>query len=71
MPLLITPKDTTLVYGEKVGQFAFNYSYPDSNIAPGDKAAFLDTIQAIHKSNLIDTAIALVSGKAVIKWTDP
>ncbi len=50
MPLLITPNDTTLTYGQKVGNFAFNYSYPDANIADADKAAFLNSIKSIHQS---------------------
>jgi hypothetical protein len=65
MPLLITPRDTTLVYGDKIGQFAFNYSYPDSNIATLDKARFLDSIETIHHSDLIDTVIGLVNGLAI------
>ncbi len=67
MPLVITPRDTTLTYGQKVGNFTFNYSYADSNIAPSDKMNFLSEIDSIHHSNYIDTAFALVNTKTVLR----
>ncbi|HOS49154.1 MAG TPA: S8 family serine peptidase, partial [Bacteroidia bacterium] len=41
LPLVITPHDTTVVYGSAIKNLKFNYSYDDSNIPLANRAAFL------------------------------
>jgi hypothetical protein len=38
LPLTITPKDTSLIYGDKIGSFNYKFDYPDSLSADSDKA---------------------------------
>jgi hypothetical protein len=66
MPLLITPKDTSLVYGEKIGGFKFNYVYDNSNIDQIDQVGFLDSIETEHNLYLAEDGIALVDGKGLV-----
>lgn len=66
MPLLITPKDTTVTYGDKIAGFQYNYTYGDSLIALSDRAAFLNTIIATHDSTINNNVVAFIDGKTII-----
>ncbi|MEP7318395.1 MAG: S8 family serine peptidase, partial [Panacibacter sp.] len=71
IPLLITPKDTTLNYGDKIAGITYNFNYPDSLISLEDRTAFLDTLQNTYVAELADAtaladARALVNGRALV-----
>ena len=44
MPLVIKANDTTLTYGDKLGDFGFTYSFDDSLVDPLEKQQFVDSI---------------------------
>src|SRR6185437_3021703 len=52
MPLVITPRDTTLTYGDKISGISYNYTYGDSLIAQTDKSAFFSSLQSSYRANL-------------------
>ncbi|POY35312.1 hypothetical protein C3K47_16135 [Solitalea longa] len=64
MPLVITPRDTTLTYGEKVGDIHFNYQF-DPSVVLDDPSALLDTVFNYHNNQLANDYIGLVNGRAV------
>lgn len=71
MPLEITPRDTSIVYGDKISDLAFMFNYPDSLIAGDEKAAFLDSLELLYYAELADaTALAdarvLVNGRPLV-----
>lgn len=66
LPLKITPKGKTVTYGNNVRGITFKYEYPDENIALANKTLFNNNLKAEHTSNLVDTAIAFVNGKAIV-----
>ena len=41
MPLVITPRDTTLTYGDKIAGISYNFSYGDSLIDNGNGQIFI------------------------------
>jgi Subtilase family/MBG domain (YGX type)/Secretion system C-terminal sorting domain len=65
LPLTITPNDTTLVYGESIGGITFTYDYDQSNVAPGDQAALLNSIESEHQANLA-SEIALIDANTIV-----
>ncbi|AFD07434.1 MBG domain-containing protein [Solitalea canadensis] len=64
MPLTITARDTTLTYGEKIGDISYTYQLPDS-INLDDSIDLLDSIYTFHHNQLATDVIGLVNGKAV------
>ncbi|HLX93537.1 MAG TPA: MBG domain-containing protein, partial [Puia sp.] len=66
MPLVITPRDTALGYGQKIGTIHFNYSYDNSHIADTSQLGFLNALKSSYEGAIIDTAYVLVSDTAVI-----
>lgn len=60
MPLLITVNDTTIKYGEPIGDFQFFYSFPDSLIDPVELNNVTNSIVNNHQNNL-SNAFALTS----------
>lgn len=60
MPLLITVNDTTVKYGEPIGDFQFYYSFPDSLIDPVELNSVTNSIINNHQTNL-SNALALAS----------
>ena len=65
LPLTITPRDTTLTYGDRVGGFAFDYQYNDSLITLPDNAVLLNAIHSDHQASLTN-ALGLVDGRAIV-----
>lgn len=65
MPLLVTPKDTTITYGDRIGGFAYNYIYGDSLIAPDERDSFLIKLGEAHYENLDTSAVAFVDSKSI------
>ncbi len=66
MPLLITPKDTVLTYGDKMGSFNFNYTYGDSLIPVSERSNFLFNISLAHDSTIDTSVVGFVDGKTII-----
>src|SRR5262249_9623362 len=66
MPLLVTPRDTTLTYGDKIAGFKFIYTYNDSLIPIAERANFLNNISLVHQANIDNTVSAFVDGKTII-----
>jgi len=72
MPLLITPDDTTFVYGEKFDDLiSFTYAlggdnYDSSNLDPSTRQAILNTIAAEHEAQIYDDAIAFVDSRHLV-----
>ncbi len=66
MPLLITPRDTTLTYGDKIAGFQYKYTYGDSLIAASERSAFLNKIIAIHDSTIDNNVVAFVDSRNII-----
>src|SRR4029079_16791757 len=60
-PLEISPHDTTLTYGDKVGGFTFNYDYDETGISVNDRAEFLNNLAEQHTTP-IDSGLALIDG---------
>lgn len=65
LPLRISPRDTTFIYGSRIGDFAFNYEYDDTAIALNDRNAFSLSLTEAYYENLAD-AVALVDAKAIV-----
>ncbi len=65
LPIVITPRDTTLSYGDKIRNLHFNYVYDDSGIDPGERNDFYNDIRSLHESTL-DTAIAFIDDQVSI-----
>ena len=45
---VISPRDTSIVYGDKIGDIHFNYIFDDSHIDPATRESFLDSIEQTH-----------------------
>ncbi|MEO8762989.1 MAG: S8 family serine peptidase [Ginsengibacter sp.] len=61
LPLKITPRDTTLTYGQKIHGIRFNYVVgPSSNLQNPDSLA--SSIRLSYSSAIIDSILALVNG---------
>jgi hypothetical protein len=67
MPLLITPVNKTVVYGDKITgtDFDFTYNYNNSNIAPAEQAAFLTALQTEYES-AITPYVAFVNDQTIV-----
>ncbi len=72
MPLLITANDTTVEYGQPLGDFSFTYTINDSLVDPLEAANFEDSIITSHQAGL-SNALALInaatlssSGRALV-----
>jgi len=54
MPLLITPNDKTVLFGDKIDgtEFTYTYSYDTSGIAQGDLAGFLNNLKNIYEPSI-------------------
>jgi len=67
MPITITPRDTTLTYGQTINGKAmkFNYSYDASNINVSERAAFLDSLKANHQ-DVISSSVILIDAKQAV-----
>lgn len=65
LPLKITSRDTTLVYGQKAGNFGFNYSF-DASANIINPAALLNAVASDHENQLANDVIGLVNGQAVV-----
>jgi hypothetical protein len=65
MPIVITPRDTTVTYGSPVFglELNFDYNYNDANIADSVKFDFLQEVRGIHYSFKTDE-IAYADGMA-------
>ena len=64
LPVTIVPRDTTLVYGQKIGDIHFNYSY-DPTAVIADRIALANTIQSGHESEIATNVIGLINSQAV------
>ncbi|MCO4292177.1 S8 family serine peptidase [Solitalea sp. MAHUQ-68] len=64
MPLTVTPRDTTLTYGEKVGDIHFNYQF-DPSVVLDDPEALMDTVLNYHQEQLANDYIGLINSRAV------
>ncbi len=64
LPVTVKPKDTTLVYGQKVGNIQFDYSF-DPAITIDNPANLLNVISSSHQSLMANNVIGLINGKAV------
>lgn len=64
LPIKITARDTSLVYGQKVGNFGFNYTIA-SNANVSDPVALLSQVKTVHQSQLANNVIGLVNNLAV------
>lgn len=60
LPITVSPRDTTVVYGEKITDFNFNYQ-PDTAVVLVGSALLFDTLQQQHKSLIIKDALLLTS----------
>lgn len=68
MPLTIIANDTTILFGQALGDFQFTYSYPDSLIDPADQAYFQNFVSTSHDTSIAN-ALALVNraqGRALV-----
>jgi hypothetical protein len=63
MPLVITPRDTVVTYGEKIGNIKFNYEFPTEGL--DDATGFLNNIVADHQAKSANDVIGLVNRQAV------
>ena len=71
LPLLITPKDETHVYGDNITDFDYTYIYPDTYIVPEEKAAFEQSIKLSYQTNLVQNTYALVTSKSSLANSTP
>ena len=60
LPIKITPRDTTLVYGQQIHGIGFNYVI-DSSASIGNKDSLISTIRFSHTSAIIDSVYVLAS----------
>lgn len=65
MPVHIRPADTTLIYGDKIGNFQYAFDYIDSLIPDADKAAFLNNLRSEYVKD-IAPAVALVDSRVTV-----
>ncbi|MFM2326009.1 MAG: hypothetical protein RIR31_211, partial [Bacteroidota bacterium] len=68
LPVTVTAKDNTVVYGEKIPDIEFTYQFDGTGIT--DPAAFLNSIQVAHQNQLAkdvegNDVLGLVNGQAV------
>ncbi|MCW3093283.1 MAG: subtilase family protease [Ferruginibacter sp.] len=66
MPLMVTPRDTTLVYGDKIAGFTFIYKFYGELIPPSEIAMFLANIKSAHQATLDNNVVALVDAKSLL-----
>ena len=66
MPLLITPRDTTITYGDKISGIHFTYSYDDLLIPVAERTGFLNNIGSVHNSTVNNNVVAFVDAKSII-----
>lgn len=64
LPVTVKPRDTTLVYGQQVGNIHFDYSF-DPAITIDNPANLLNVISSSHQSMMANNVIGLINGKAV------
>ncbi len=65
LPLTITPTDTTLTYGQKIGSFNYKFAYPDSLFNDSDKAVFSDSLTRGYDSS-ISSQIAMADARVLV-----
>ena len=64
LPVTITVRDTSLVYGQKIAGFKYNYSLdPSANIP--DAGILLNSLSITHTAQVETNIIGLVNGQAV------
>ncbi|MCC7503277.1 MAG: S8 family serine peptidase, partial [Flavobacteriales bacterium] len=68
--LLITPRDTTFVYGDSITGLQFNYLFNDGSsgffdMAPSDSIAILSAVRGTHGTALVNTT-GRVRGTALV-----
>jgi hypothetical protein len=64
LPVTVTPRDTTLVYGQKVGDIHFTYR-TDPSVLIDQPAILNHIISTAHQSQLANDVIGLVNSQAV------
>ena len=64
LPVTVKPKDTTLVYGQKIGDISFDYIF-DSTVTIANATVLNNVVSATHQSLLADNVIGLVNNRAV------
>jgi hypothetical protein len=64
LPLTIKVRDTTLLYGERIAGFRFNYSL-DPTATISDPGALINNISTIHASTTETNVVGLVNAQAV------
>jgi hypothetical protein len=60
MPLLITPVDKTVAYGQSIGKVDFNYQFDQSRMTVTDAAALRTMISQSHQLYLPENALAVI-----------
>ena len=65
LPVTVTPLDTTLLYGQQLGNIQFSYEY-DSALNIADPNLLLNKISSTHQSLLVNDVVGLVNGQAVV-----
>jgi hypothetical protein len=65
MPVAIKPIDTSILYGNKIGAFSYDFQYEDSAIDPAGRAAFLAALNAEYIKD-IAPAVALVDSRVTV-----
>jgi len=63
LPVTVSPRDTTIVYGQKVGNIHFDYNF-DLTVALDSAAKLLNIVTSSHQSLLANNVIGLVNGQA-------
>ena len=64
LPVTVTPRDTTLVYGQAVGNIHFNYQV-DPSITLANPSSTQSYIQLSHQSQLANDVIAFANDRPV------
>jgi hypothetical protein len=64
MPLVITPHDLTVVYGDKIDgtTIDFSYSYDETNILPAEQSQFLSDLQDTYEPSIVKD-VALIDDR--------
>ncbi len=62
LPIKITPRDTSLVYGQQIHRIGFNYKI-DSTATIQNEDSLISTIQLSHTSAILDSIFVLANGK--------
>ncbi len=67
MPLIITPVDKTVAYGDKIDgtTIDFTYQYDASNILETDQSSFLSSLQNEYKSSIVQQ-VALIDDQVIV-----